>query len=88
MKIDVNQYNRIDNLIRLKSTGPPEHLANQLGISKRQILKILKHMKEHFHAPIKYNSFRQTYFYTEEGFFVFGFQKCKKEDMVQAVSMR
>lgn len=85
MKIDILQYNRIDSLIRLKCTGSPENLAHQLGISKRQTLKILKHMKEDLKAPIKYNSFRQTYFYTEEVVFVFGFQKCKKEAITQAV---
>jgi len=85
MKIDVNHYSRIDFLIRMKSTGSPDRLASQLGISKRQTLQILKDMKEHFHAPIKYNSFQKSYFYTEEGFFVLGFQKCKKEAITQAV---
>lgn len=85
MKIDINHYKRIDTLIRLKNTGSPDRLAEQLGISKRQTLKILKEMKEYFHAPINYNRFRKTYYYTEDGFFVLGFQKSKEEAITQAV---
>ena len=85
MKIDVSHYTRIDSLIRLKVTGSPECLAGTIGVSRRQLLKILKDMKEHFHAPIKYNSLRKTYIYTEEGCFSIGFQKSKKEEITQAV---
>lgn len=85
MKIDVSHYTRIDSLIRLKITGSPDCLADKIGVSRRQLLKILKDMKEHFHAPIKYNSFRKTYFYTEEGYFTIGFQKSRKEEITQAV---
>ncbi|WP_158800263.1 hypothetical protein [Pedobacter sp. L105] len=85
MNINVTHYRRINDLIQLRVTGSPDELAKQVGISKRQLLKILKDMKESFNAPIKYNSMRKTYYYFEEGFFFFGFQRSKKAEITQAV---
>jgi hypothetical protein len=85
MKIDINHYKKIDNLICLKATGSPDELARVVGLSRRQTLQILKDMKEHFSAPIKYNSSRKSYIYTEDGYFALGFQHSKKEKITQAV---
>ena len=55
---------RLDQLIRLKATGTPGELASRLGISKRQILRILRHLRaEGF--PIEYDRARESYFYSK-----------------------
>ncbi|WEK35471.1 MAG: HTH domain-containing protein [Candidatus Pseudobacter hemicellulosilyticus] len=63
---------RIDQLIRIKATGTPTELADKLGISERSVYEYLNLMKE-FGAPIKFNSYRQSYYYDEEGCFQISF---------------
>ncbi len=65
---------RIDQLIRIKATGTPTELANKLGISERSVYEYLNLMKE-FGAPIKFNSYRQSYYYDQEGSFNISFQR-------------
>jgi len=55
---------RLDKLIRLKATGSPSELANQLGLSRRQTLRILRQLREEG-FPIEFDHDRQSYIYTE-----------------------
>lgn len=63
---------RIDQLIRIKATGTPVELADKLGISERSVYEYLNLMKD-LGAPIKFSSYRQSYYYDEEGFFNISF---------------
>lgn len=67
-----HRLERIDQLIRIKATGTPTELAGKLGISERTVYEYLNLMKE-LGAPIKFNSYRQTYYYDEEGMFNISF---------------
>lgn len=71
----VNRIQRLDALIRRKSTGPPEELANKLDISERWLYKFLRELKEEFDCPISYDSYRQSYVYEEKGKMEFGFRE-------------
>ncbi|NBC07359.1 MAG: HTH domain-containing protein [Bacteroidetes bacterium] len=55
---------RLDQLIRLKATGSPSELANRLGLSRRQTLRILRELREEG-FPIEFDRGRQSYVYTE-----------------------
>ncbi|MCW9708621.1 hypothetical protein [Fodinibius salsisoli] len=44
----LNRIHRLDALIRRKSTGPPEELADKLDISERWLYKFLGELKEEF----------------------------------------
>ena len=46
---------KIDKLIRLKSTGSPNELAEKLNIPKRQVFNYIKDLKE-LGAPIEFNN--------------------------------
>ena len=69
----VKRIERIDYLIRIKSTGTPSELADKLGISRSQLYQIIKIMKEDFDAPVRYSRARQCYYYLEDVKFVCAF---------------
>jgi predicted DNA-binding transcriptional regulator YafY len=80
MQVEIFQrLARIDYLIRHKATGSPSELAKRLGISERSVYEYLNLMKE-FGAPIKFNNFRQTYYYDGDGMFNIAFMPKKKKD--------
>lgn len=62
----------IDRLIRIKGTGTPDEFAERLGISRRCLYDCLNKMKSGG-APIKYDHYRSTFFYAEEGSFKIDF---------------
>jgi len=49
----LNAIERLDQLIRLKATGSPDTIANQLGISRRAVFNLINLMKG-MNAPIEY----------------------------------
>jgi predicted DNA-binding transcriptional regulator YafY len=63
---------RIDHLIRIKGTGTPVQLASKIGVSERSVYDYLNLMKE-FGAPIKFDTYRETYYYEEDGYFLVTF---------------
>ncbi|MBK8043598.1 MAG: HTH domain-containing protein [Haliscomenobacter sp.] len=56
---------RLDGLIRRKATGKPGALAQRLGISERQVYKLVSALRE-LGAPVVYCNKRETYYYTQE----------------------
>jgi hypothetical protein len=70
---------RIDQLIRMKATGSAADLASRLGISERSVYDYLNLMKD-LGAPIKFNTYRQTYYYGEEGSFIISFYPKSKAE--------
>lgn len=63
---------RMDRLIRTKSTGTPTTLASKLKVSERCVYNYLNLMK-FLGAPIKYCRTRNSYYYDYNGKFNFYF---------------
>lgn len=68
----IDRLSRLDHLIRIKGTGTPAQLAERLNLSERSIYDYINFMKG-LGCPIKFDSYRESYFYEEEGFFVIAF---------------
>lgn len=68
---------RVDQLIRLKSTGTPDDLSILLNVSKRSVYNIIELMKN-MGAPIKYCQMRKTYYYSYQCNLIIGFVNSKK----------
>lgn len=75
----LERLERIDRLIRIKGTGTPAELAARLKMSERNIYQYLNLMRE-LGAPIKFDPYRETYYYSEEGQFIICFQPATKEE--------
>jgi predicted DNA-binding transcriptional regulator YafY len=71
-EVFLRRLQRMDFLISTKSTGSPQHFASKLEISVSTLYEYIVLMKSRG-APIKYDKYRQTYFYEEPGFFQLNF---------------
>jgi len=67
-----NRLERLDFLIRTKSSGCPEKLAGKLGVSRRTVFDYIDILRA-LGAEIEYDYFQQSYFYKREGRFCFQF---------------
>lgn len=65
---------RLDGLIRRKSTGSPRELAAKLNLSERSLYELINQMKE-LGAPITYCQPKKSYVYDIPVKFSFGFKK-------------
>ncbi len=74
----LERLERIDRLIRIKGTGNPAKLAARLKMSERSLYQYLNLMRE-LGAPIKFDQFRDTYYYSEDGQFIISFQRSLNE---------
>jgi len=63
-----------DQLIRLKATGSATKFAEKLGMSKRNLHRLLDFMRE-LGAPIAYCKTHCRYYYEYEVEFIFGFRR-------------
>lgn len=68
----LQQIERVDALIRRKSTGTPASLARQLDTSQRCVYDLIKLMKQ-MGAPIYFCQQRNSYCYGEDVVFSIGF---------------
>lgn len=71
------RLSRIDHLIRIKGTGTPAQLADRLNVSERSIYDYISFMKD-LGCPIKFDSYRESYYYEEEGGFLIAFYSKSK----------
>ena len=69
-----DRLERLDHLIRIKATGSPQVLARKLYVSVRTVFGYIEILRS-LGAPIDYNKHKETYYYTEPGFFYFKFRK-------------
>lgn len=76
----LTRIRRLDAMIRRKSTGPPDKLANKLDISEHWLYKFLRELKEEFDCPITYDSYKQSYVYEEKGKIIVGFENIPKTE--------
>lgn len=65
---------RMDRMIRRRSTGSPVDFAGRLFISVRSLYNYLSVLKE-LGAPLQYSRTSESYFYKDQGRFVFEFEK-------------
>ena len=68
----IERIQRIDYLIRIKGTGKASELAERLNISRAMVYHYINLMRQNG-APIKYDSYRETYYYSYEGAFTIQF---------------
>jgi predicted DNA-binding transcriptional regulator YafY len=61
---ELERIKRIDQLIRLESTGKAEDLARKLGVCRKQVYNIIEQMKD-FGLEIKYNRDKETFYYAK-----------------------
>ncbi|ACU03268.1 helix-turn-helix domain-containing protein [Pedobacter heparinus] len=78
-------YQRLNELICIRNTGPVEVLAEKLNISPRQVKYIIKKMRQDCEAPICFDNVRQSYVYTEKGRCDFKFRANNKEIVTEAI---
>lgn len=71
-RIAIEQIRKIDHLITKKNTGKPAEMAVRLDCSMTTLFTYIAMMRS-MGAPIRYNKYKQTYYYEEEGSFVIGF---------------
>ncbi|RXK83871.1 helix-turn-helix domain-containing protein [Filimonas effusa] len=70
----INRLDKIHYLISQRNTGSPQQLSKKLRISERCARQYITLLKE-LGAPIVYSRKRNTYFYKEDGYFIFQFTK-------------
>ena len=72
-RIAIDNFKKMDELIARKSTGKPAEMAVKVDCSLTTLFTYLSMMRA-MGAPIRYNKYKQTYYYEEEGNFVVGFR--------------
>lgn len=70
----LQQLERLDALIRRKSTGSPKELARKFSVSERTIYNLLEVLRQ-MGAEIEYCHTRCSYYYTFQIKFGYGFVK-------------
>ena len=79
----LSRLERIHFIISKKATGTPEQLADKLGMSRSMTLNYLSQMKT-LGAPISYDPYLESYYYTERVRFIPGFKReLSESDMNQ-----
>jgi hypothetical protein len=66
---------RVDVLIRRRATGDPAAFAHKLGIHRSTLFCWIRQLREQYGCPIEYDPYRKTYYYTEKGRLLIGFQR-------------
>lgn len=79
-------YQRLNELICLKGTGPVDALAEKLDVSPRKVKYMIQMMKESCDSPIHFDFTRQSYVYTQDGCCDFRFRPNKREYITKAVN--
>ena len=61
----IEQYKKLEKLIKQASTGTPDEFAERLNISRTQLYTILESMKQ-LGAPIRYNRSIKSFYYSSD----------------------
>lgn len=64
--VDLKKILRMDDLIQRECTGTPEEFAGRLHFSRTTFFAYLAYFREELGAGIRYDAYRQTYYYEEE----------------------
>jgi transcriptional antiterminator len=79
-------YQRLNDLISQKCTGPVDSLAEKLDVSPRKVKYMIKMMKENCGSPIHFDFIKQSYVYSTDGCCDFRFHTSKREYITEAVT--
>lgn len=72
----LNRVEQFDRLVRAQRTGPPQQIAEKLGLAESTFYTLVDELRDDYGFPIDYSRKLKTYFYTEEGKMVnLSFQK-------------
>jgi predicted DNA-binding transcriptional regulator YafY len=69
-KVHLNRILCIDEEIRNGTYPNANRLAKQFEVSSRTILRDLEYLQDIYNAPLKYNSSKRGFYYTESTFFI------------------
>jgi len=61
----IERLQRMDTLIAMKATGPPEEFAYKMKLSRSTLFETLQEMKG-MGVNIRYSNIRETYYYADE----------------------
>jgi hypothetical protein len=75
--VDIRKIIHINRLIKAQRTGAPKTLCMHLGVSERTAHNYLRYMRKELKAPIKWNSYKRTYTYENNGELKFEWQEDK-----------
>lgn len=65
MTIDaLDRLKRINEMIKLESTGNPKEFSKQLGLSESHLYRCLNEIKD-MGAPVKYSKRKNSYYYSK-----------------------
>ena len=65
--MDIRKIIHINKLIKAQRTGSPKALSKHLGVSERTAHNYLRYMRKELNAPIKWNPYKTTYTYENNG---------------------
>ncbi len=60
----IERFQELERLIKQKKTGSPRELAVRLGVSRRQLYRLIEILKD-YGVPIKYNRSLETFYYSD-----------------------
>jgi len=72
MSSKIAKCQKIDRLIKMKSTGTPAELGKKIGVSHTYAKNLIGYMRREYAMPISYTHAR-GYVYDREGRFYIGF---------------
>ncbi len=61
----IERLQKVDKLIRNKSTGPPDELARNLGVSRSQLYNIISFFNE-LGVEVKYSKSSASFYYLSD----------------------
>ena len=82
----INRIERMDTLIRRKSTGTPKELAEKLNISERWLYIFLDELRTELNCPIRYDRRKRSYVYEIPGRVLIKFKSELETDELKKVS--
>jgi len=80
-------YKNLDLLIASGNAGTVEILAKKLGLEPRQIKHMISVLKNKYDCPIGYSAALKSYYYTEPGHCVLGFQRSEPEKLLKEIQI-
>lgn len=74
----IARLQRMDLLIAMKATGPPEEFAYKMNLSRSTLFETLQEMKS-MGVDIRYSNIRESYYYGDERRIVIKVAKVREE---------
>jgi len=79
--MNLDQYQKLEQLISQGNAGGPERLAKHIGVCERSVKHMISDLKRICDAPIEFNRKTNTYYYSVKGRCQFKFSPCIKEEL-------